>query len=160
MPVNLLVTYQSRKKALAKQQATRHGRGQGHPVPLHQRGEHQPGADAGEREVDEPGRQALDLPVDHGQEDAAEDEGEHGGELRAEAEPPDGEPEQEDGDGVEGVLLHEGGERHGRHGTDRPAPEESSILTIRPLALVLSVLLATHPDRRGSGNYQGANPKC
>ena len=120
--MNFLVRYQSRKKALANSRPPAHGGGQGNPVPLHQRGEGQPGADTGEREVDEPGREALDLPVDHGQEDAAEDEGEHGGELRAEAESPEGEPEQEDGDGVEGVLLHEGGQRHGRHGTERSRP--------------------------------------
>ena len=93
--MNFLVRYQSRKKALANSSAAEHGGGQRDPVPLDQRGERQPGGDAGEREVDEPGREALDLPVDHGQQDAAEDEGEHGGELRAEAEPPEGEPEQE-----------------------------------------------------------------
>ena len=120
--MNFLVTIPEQEEGVGEQQAARDGRGQGNPVPLDQRGEGQPGADAGEREVDEPGREALDLPVDHGQQDAAEDEGEHGGELRAEAEPPEGEPEQEDGGGVEGVLLHEGGQRHGRHGTERPRP--------------------------------------
>ena len=122
MPVNLRGDEPEEEEGVGEQQAARHGRGQGNPVPLHQRGEDQPGADAGEREVDEPRREALDLPVDHRQEDAAEDEGEHGGELRAEAESPEGEPEQEDGDGVEGVLLHEGRQRHGRDGTNARRP--------------------------------------
>ena len=119
MPVNLLGDEPDEEEGVGEQQAARYGSGQGNDVPLHQRREGQPGADTGEGEVDEPGREALDLPVDHGQQDAAEDEGEHSGELRAEAESPEGEPEQEDRDGVEGVLLHEGGQRHGRHGTER-----------------------------------------
>ena len=110
-----------------------HGGRQRTPVPLDQRGERQAAGDAGERVVDEPGRQALDLPVDHGEEHAAEDEGEHGGELGAEAEAPEGEGEQDRRGGVEGVLLHDGGARHGLDRTDDGAAGKSSILAIRPL---------------------------
>ena len=91
IPVNLRGDEPDEEEGVGEQQRRRPPPWPGDPVPLHQRGEDQPGADAGEREVDEPGREALDLPVDHRQQDAAEDEREHGGELGAEAEPPEGE---------------------------------------------------------------------
>ena len=130
IPTNLVVNNQIRKKALANNTPPSNGRRERNPVPLHQRGEAQPGADPGEREVDDPRREALNPPVDHRQEDAAEDEGEHGREFRAEAEPPKGESEEQCGGRVERVLVGETQSQTWQRMYGTSASSNSSILVI------------------------------